>query len=61
MIKFLALVVVALALAAVIAPDLREPLAWVLAFFSLLMLGDLVRSSFAKFRRRSSHSPPPRA
>jgi hypothetical protein len=60
MIRFLALVLAALTLGAVIAPDLRQPMAWVLAFFSLLMLGDLIRSAFAKLRRRSSHSAPPR-
>ena len=52
MIRFLALSVAALLLLAVLVPNVRTIVAWVLAFLSLLMLGDLVRSSLTKLRRR---------
>jgi len=58
MIRFLALLLVVLALGAVFAPGFREALGWVLAFLSLLMLGSLVRNSFAKLRQH--WCPPPR-
>ena len=61
MLKFLALLLVALALGAIFVPVLREALAWALAFLSLLMLGDLVRSSVSKFHQAGSQSRSRRA
>lgn len=52
MIRFLLLLLVGVALAVALVPDLRRPLGWVLAFLSLLMLGDLIRGSFARHRSR---------
>jgi hypothetical protein len=56
--RLLVFAVVVVVLGAVFAPSFRVALAWVLAFLSLLMLGDLLRGSFAQQRRSSS---PPRA
>lgn len=52
MIRALATIVVVLLPLAAFIPDVRTAVAWVLAFFSLLMLGDLIRSSVAKSRGR---------
>ena len=61
MFRLLALVLLVVAIGAVVAPGLREGLGWVLAFLSLLMLGDLARSSFTKRRRQGASSASPRA
>ena len=61
MIKFLALILVLLVVGAVFTSGGREALGWLLAFLSLLMLGDLVRSLFSKRRRARSTSAPRRA
>lgn len=53
MIRFLALTALVLAFGALVAPGFREVLAWVLAFASALLLGDLIRSSLARWRHRS--------
>ena len=48
MFRLLALIFAVLILLAVLLPDARAALAWVLAFFSQLMLADLIRSSLRK-------------
>lgn len=52
MLRFLVLIVLALVVMALFIPGMRETLAWVLAFLSALMLGDLLRGSFVGRRRR---------
>jgi hypothetical protein len=54
MFRLLIVCSVIVVLGAIFAPSFRVALAWVLAFLSLLLLGDLVRGSFAKRRRQSS-------
>ena len=54
MIRLLILCLIVVALGAALAPSLRVALAWALAFLTLLMLGDLIRSSFAKHRAEST-------
>ena len=61
MLRLIALVLLVLAIGAFVAPGLREALGWVLAFLSLLMLGDLARSSFSKRRRQGATSASHRA
>ncbi|MBC7771213.1 MAG: hypothetical protein H7210_01830 [Pyrinomonadaceae bacterium] len=61
MIRFLALILFVLIVGAIVAPGLRQPVSWLLAFLSLLMLADLVRSSFAKHHRDRSSSASRRA
>ena len=61
MIRLVALLLLVLFVGALAVPALRESLAWVLAFLSLLMLGDLARSSFTKARRDGSASSSRRA
>lgn len=53
MFRLLILIGLVVAVAAIIAPALRDTLGWVLAFFCALMIGDLLRSSLAKVRRRN--------
>jgi hypothetical protein len=61
MFRLLVLCVVVVALGVAFAPNFRVALSWVLAFLSLLMLGDLVVSSLAKRRRPGTRSASPRA
>lgn len=56
MTRFLLVLLLVLALGALFAPGFREVVAWILAFLSLLMLGDLIRGSLAK--RRVPRSQP---
>lgn len=56
MIKFLLLLMVALTLGAIVAPGVREAVAWVLAGLILVMLGDLILSAIAKLRRSESRT-----
>jgi hydrogenase/urease accessory protein HupE len=60
MLRFLVVIAVAVALTAVVAPSVREVLAWALAFVSALLLGDLLRSSVAKLVHRTGDSTPRR-
>lgn len=52
MFKFLTLVSV-LVLAAVVVPSIQRAVSWVLAFFILLMLGDLLLNQASKLWRRA--------
>ena len=61
MLRLLVLCALVVALGAVFAPSFRVALSWVLAFLSLLMLGDLVLSSLAKRRRHGARSASHRA
>jgi hypothetical protein len=52
MIRLLALMLLAVAVGALVAPRVVIPaLTWVLAFLSLLMATDLVRSTLRRWRR----------
>ena len=56
MLRFLALSILILAVAVLLAPSIIPAVSWVLAFLSLLMLGDLVRGEVRKHfgkRRRA--------
>ena len=53
MFRFLLLALVVVLLAAAVAPAVVPVLTWILAFLSLLMLGDLVLSAFRRHRRRT--------
>ena len=54
MLKLLALTALVIALGVALAPTIIPLLSWVLAFLSLLMLGDLLRSALRKQRGRDS-------
>jgi hypothetical protein len=54
MLKLFALTALVIALGVTLAPTIIPLLSWVLAFLSLLMLGDLLRSALRKQRGRDS-------
>ena len=54
MLKLFGLTALVIALGVVLAPSVIPLLSWVLAFLSLLMLGDLLRSALRKHRGRDS-------
>ena len=61
MFRLLILCMVVVVIGAIVAPSFRVALGWVLAFLSLLLLGDLILSSVARRRRKRGTMASPRA